>query len=121
MAVAKRYQIWGLSKVAQNSVLAKLNTSTAVGNYNLAADGLLCTLARKRVKRFLLQNFKSVSENTPDMFGAAEAILPEILQDDALNTTEENLFSTMDGWAGSDVGRQAKLAGMMKHVRFTLM
>ena len=59
---------------------------------------------------------------TNDIFGTVPIEeLESLLRDDKLNSSEEELFSAMEEWAGNDQNRQGAVASILHVVRFTLM
>ena len=118
---AKEFGTRGIQKTLGDHVLSKMDLGNALDMQNIAKS-LLCPRIAGMTRLFILQNFKEINRMTNDMFGTMPIVdLESLLKDDKLNSSEEELFSAMEKWAGKDQNRQRAVASILHVVRFTLM
>jgi len=120
LSFAADLEIPGVLKLCGDFIKCKLKPSNALKCYHLAKE-FLCTGIQEYIKKFILHNFQMVSIHDKNFGDCPSPILEDLVKDDELNVSEEQLFSILVKWTDQDIHRQDILPDLIKHIRFALM
>lgn len=101
---AQEYQMQGLVKSGSECLLKQLNDENNVALYDLVCEfEFFCTGVRSKIRRRILQHFLHVNHHGADeLLRLPLPELTELLSDDYLNCTEEDLFTVISRWCEKD-------------------
>lgn len=122
MMFANQFQIYHMLKYFSSHLLEKLGMDNAIAYFQLVERYGTCKEFNGRFKRYILQNFMDIANQSNNMADTDAAFIEHLISDDEINCTEEQLYHFLVLWmrAKGDLDCE-KYGHLFKNVRWSLM
>ena len=120
LTAAKELNIIGIKTQAVQHVLTTLSIANALEWHQLSIK-LFCVHTQGKTKEFLLNNFEDVGQNENFLKACKPSWMIELIKDENLNATEENIFQIVVKWAQQSIENEQELKNSAFYIRFELM
>ena len=120
LTAAKEFNLVGIQVQAGQHLIKSIDTGNAHKMHKMSTV-LLCPHIAEQTTGFILENFEELGLSDNFLKNCSPIWMQELIKDETLNVSEENLFQIVVKWASLSLENENALNAFLTDIRFGLM